>query len=95
MTFHVHELSRLTGGVNTMVGNNEGSVGIGCRMPNVLGRGERVSFDYNYGTKKSSHYAGTLSRPLHRWRGAGYTYTFLFLLREGNGMQDHFLCTFF
>ena len=32
----------MTGSVNTMVGNNEGSLTTGLRLPNLLGRGERL-----------------------------------------------------
>lgn len=38
----VEELKRMTGSVNTMVGNNEGSLTTGLRLPNLLGRGERL-----------------------------------------------------
>lgn len=55
VTFNVRELKWLSGGVNTMVGNNEGSVLIQAETPNILGRGERLKMDYSYGSKSSSN----------------------------------------
>ncbi len=41
VTFRVTELKRATGNINTMVGNQEGSLMTGLALPNFLGRGER------------------------------------------------------
>ena len=41
MTFAVQELRRIKGSINTMVGNQEGSVMAGVAFPNIAGRGER------------------------------------------------------
>ena len=41
MTFAVKELRRIVGSLNTMVGNQEGSVMAGVKFPNIGGRGER------------------------------------------------------
>uniref|UniRef100_A0A673FEZ8 SAMM50 sorting and assembly machinery component n=1 Tax=Sinocyclocheilus rhinocerous TaxID=307959 RepID=A0A673FEZ8_9TELE len=38
VTFEVKELRRMTGSYNTMVGNNEGSMVLGLKLPNVFGR---------------------------------------------------------
>ena len=42
VTFLVRELGRARGTVNTMVGNQEGSLLTGLAAPNLLGRGERL-----------------------------------------------------
>ncbi|XP_043284944.1 sorting and assembly machinery component 50 homolog [Venturia canescens] len=55
VTFNVNELNRLSGGVNTMVGNNEGSLQIHAKAPNVFGRGERLQMEYSYGHKCSTN----------------------------------------
>ena len=60
----VQELKKVTGSVNTMVGNNEGSLMTGVKFPNLLGRGERLQADYTYGTKKSSSFNISLLKPL-------------------------------
>ncbi|XP_032973328.1 sorting and assembly machinery component 50 homolog isoform X1 [Rhinolophus ferrumequinum] len=55
VTFEVTELRRLTGSYNTMVGNNEGSMVLGIKLPNLLGRAEKVTFQFSYGTKETSY----------------------------------------
>ncbi|XP_062374137.1 sorting and assembly machinery component 50 homolog B [Sardina pilchardus] len=55
VTFEVTELKRLTGSYNTMVGNNEGSMVLGLKLPNALGRGEKATFQFSYGTKETSY----------------------------------------
>lgn len=55
VTFEVTELRRLTGSYNTMVGNNEGSMVLGLKLPNLLGRAEKVTFQFSYGTKETSY----------------------------------------
>ncbi|KAL7299258.1 hypothetical protein TKK_0007848 [Trichogramma kaykai] len=55
VTFTVHEFKRLMGNINTMVGNNEASLLIGAKAPNLFGRGERLQMDYSYGHKNSSN----------------------------------------
>lgn len=46
-------MRRLVGGVSTMVGNNEGSLIIGMKTPNLFGRGERIEMEYCHGNKSS------------------------------------------
>uniref|UniRef100_UPI00398EF9AB sorting and assembly machinery component 50 homolog n=1 Tax=Pristiophorus japonicus TaxID=55135 RepID=UPI00398EF9AB len=53
--FEVKEMRRLTGSYNTMVGNNEGSMVLGLKLPNVLGRAEKITFQFSYGTKETSY----------------------------------------
>jgi len=64
VTFDVEEGKRITGSVNTLVGNNEGSLMTGIKLPNLLGRGEKFQADYTYGTKKSSSFNISLMKPI-------------------------------
>lgn len=65
VTFKVQELKRVVGSVNTMVGNQEGSLITGLKLPNLLGRGERFAVDYTHGTKKTSTFNASLAKPIH------------------------------
>jgi len=65
ITFTVKEMKRLLGGINTLVGNNEGSLVIGANLPNTFGRGEKLQAEYTYGTKQSKGFSGTFVKPLH------------------------------
>jgi len=64
VTYEVDEVRRYTGSVNTMVGNNEGSLNTGIKFPNIFGRGEKLQADYTYGTKKSSSFNVSFLKPL-------------------------------
>lgn len=64
VTFYVKEMKRVIGGINTMVGNNEGSLILGMRFPNLYGRGERVHVEYGYGNKRTSSVNVTFAKPL-------------------------------
>uniref|UniRef100_A0A8C6P355 Sorting and assembly machinery component 50 homolog, like n=1 Tax=Nothobranchius furzeri TaxID=105023 RepID=A0A8C6P355_NOTFU len=55
VTFEVTEIKRLTGSYNTMVGNNEGSMVLGLKLPNMFGRAEKLTFQFSYGTKETSY----------------------------------------
>lgn len=57
-------MKRYTGSVNTMVGNNEGSLMTGVKFPNLLGRGEKLQAEYTYGTRKSSSFNISMLKPL-------------------------------
>ncbi|KAK3881476.1 hypothetical protein Pcinc_014077 [Petrolisthes cinctipes] len=65
VTFEVRELNLLGAKVNTSVGNNEGSVSTGGLLKNVFGRGEELSCEYSHGTKKSSSFFTTFTKPFH------------------------------
>jgi outer membrane protein insertion porin family len=65
VTFKVTELRRAVGNINTMVGNQEGSLLTGLKLPNLLGRGERFQIDYTHGTKKTSTFNTSIAKPLH------------------------------
>lgn len=63
VTFDVKEHKRVTGGVSTQVGNNEGSLLVGMRAPNLFGRGERVQVEYSHGSKKTSNFNVAFIKP--------------------------------
>ena len=48
VTFVMDEVKRVQGAINTMVGNQEGSLTGGIKFPNLMGRGEvlQVRFDH-------------------------------------------------
>jgi len=64
VTFDVEESKRVAGSVNTLVGNNEGSLMTGLKLPNLLGRGEKLQADYTYGSKRSSSFNISLLKPI-------------------------------
>jgi len=64
VTFAVQELRRIKGSINTMVGNQEGSVMAGVAFPNIAGRGERFQVDYTHGSKKTSQFNASFSQPI-------------------------------
>ena len=45
ITYKVKELKRFSGAINTLMGNQEGSIQVGLKSPNVLGQGERFQVD--------------------------------------------------
>lgn len=51
--YSVQEIGRFVGGINTMIGSNEGSVIFGCRLPNLVGRGERVNIEHTIGSNSN------------------------------------------
>ncbi|KAK1128043.1 hypothetical protein K0M31_003534 [Melipona bicolor] len=63
VTFMVNEMRRLTGGISTMVGNNEGSVIVQAKAPNLFGRGERLQMEYSYGSKSSTNISISIVKP--------------------------------
>lgn len=63
VTFQVRELSRVVGGINTTVSENEGNLVLGVKMPNVLGRGERVAAEYSMGYRSSSNFSVAATKP--------------------------------
>ncbi|XP_077994209.1 sorting and assembly machinery component 50 homolog A-like [Glandiceps talaboti] len=63
VTFDVKESKRINGGVHTLVGNNEGSLVVGLKLPNVFGRAEKIVSEYSYGTKKSSGFHVSFIKP--------------------------------
>ncbi|XP_037070529.1 sorting and assembly machinery component 50 homolog [Pollicipes pollicipes] len=65
VTFEVEELRRVVGGINTLVGQNEGSLVLSCRMPNLVGRGERLQGEYTYGTNQTTGINVALLKPFH------------------------------
>ncbi|CAB3233431.1 unnamed protein product [Arctia plantaginis] len=63
VTFQVRELSRVVGGVNTTVSENEGNLVLGVKMPNVLGRGEKLQAEYSMGYRSSSNFSIAATKP--------------------------------
>lgn len=63
ITFNVQEYKRLTGGVSTHVGNNEGGLLVGLRAPNLFGRGEKIQTEYSHGSKNSTNFMVSLIKP--------------------------------
>lgn len=46
-----------------MVGNNEGSLIIGARAPNLFGRAERIQMEYSHGNKSSINFNVSAIKP--------------------------------
>ncbi|XP_035456262.1 sorting and assembly machinery component 50 homolog A [Spodoptera frugiperda] len=70
VTFQVRELSRVAAAVTTDVSEDEGSVVLGVKLPNVLGRGERAAAGYSLGHLRSTDMHLALTKPLllHRYK---------------------------
>ncbi|CAL1269510.1 unnamed protein product [Larinioides sclopetarius] len=64
--FNVKEKSRLDGNINVLAGNNEGSLLFRLLAPNIFGRGESLSADYQYG-KKTVGFNVATSKPFLNW----------------------------
>ncbi|XP_070553944.1 sorting and assembly machinery component 50 homolog B-like [Ptychodera flava] len=64
VTFDVKEAKSIKGGVHTLVGNNEGSLVLGLKFPNVFGRAEKISAEYSYGSKKSTGFHVAFTKPI-------------------------------
>lgn len=47
-----------------MVGANEGSLVLGCRLPNILGRGERISVEHTIGSDSNKSSLLTAVKPI-------------------------------
>lgn len=67
------------GGINTMVGSNEGSVIIEAKAPNLFGRGERLTMEYSHGTKSSTNINVSAHKPfVNSWLHTVYVKLFSF-----------------
>ncbi|CAH0712787.1 unnamed protein product, partial [Brenthis ino] len=66
VTFQVKELSRIVGGINTTVSENEGNLVVGVKLPNVAGRGERVAAEYSVGHRSTSNCSVAATKPCPR-----------------------------
>ncbi|KAK2187041.1 hypothetical protein NP493_180g07002 [Ridgeia piscesae] len=64
ITFLVKEHRRVTGGISTLIGTNEGSMLFNLKLPNTFGRAEKLNMEYMYGTKKATGYNLLFSKPL-------------------------------
>jgi len=65
VTLKVKEPRRFTGGVHTLVGNNDGSLMVSCKTPNAFGRGEKLSLDYTHGMIKSKTHTISFTKPIN------------------------------
>lgn len=54
ITFKGKELSRIVGSVGTEVGQNEGSLRTELTIPNLFGRGESISLQGSYSSKRAN-----------------------------------------
>ncbi|XP_028034929.1 sorting and assembly machinery component 50 homolog A [Bombyx mandarina] len=63
VTFQVKELSRVIGGINTTVSENEGNLVLGVKMPNIAGRGEKLQAEYSMGYRSTSNFNVTATKP--------------------------------
>ncbi|XP_045621493.1 sorting and assembly machinery component 50 homolog A isoform X2 [Procambarus clarkii] len=73
VTFEVRELKSWGAKANTSIGNNEGSVSTGGMLKNIFGRGEELSCEYSHGTKKSSSFFITFTKPFHNEASTVFT----------------------
>ncbi|KAK6191273.1 hypothetical protein SNE40_003004 [Patella caerulea] len=63
--FEVRESRPVTGGINTLIGNNDASLLFGIKFPNIYGRGERLQADYTHGTKQVRGYNVSFTKPIN------------------------------
>ncbi|XP_076450152.1 sorting and assembly machinery component 50 homolog [Babylonia areolata] len=65
VTFEVREFRPVSGGINTLIGNNDASLLFGLKLPNLLGRGEKMNVEYTHGTKQTRGYSVMFSKPVN------------------------------
>ncbi|XP_046382393.1 sorting and assembly machinery component 50 homolog B [Ischnura elegans] len=71
--FQVKELKRITGSVKTLMGNNEGSLVVELRAPNMFGRGEKLTAEYSRGWSRTVGLSTTFYKPLAVLQNAGFS----------------------
>jgi outer membrane protein insertion porin family len=54
--FNVEESNAYGGGIHTSIGNNDGSLITSFYLPNMFGKGEKLSAEYTYGTRNHTDY---------------------------------------
>lgn len=70
VTFNGVELSRVTGSIGTEIGQNEGAATIELSVPNIAGRGERLSVHGSYSNAKTTDMNIRATKPFyHTWLG--------------------------
>ena len=69
VTFEVQELRCIVGVVNTLIGQNEGSLVLSCRLPNLAERREKLQGEYTYGTNKTTGVNLAFVKPFHNAAG--------------------------
>lgn len=60
----VEEHSKISGGIHTSIGNNEGSLNTAISFPNLFGGGERLSTEYAQGTNNHIDYRLSYNSPI-------------------------------
>ncbi|XP_071441957.1 sorting and assembly machinery component 50 homolog A [Hetaerina americana] len=73
VVFQVKELKRITGSVKTLMGNNEGSLVVELKAPNMLGRGEKLTAEYSRGWNRTVGLSTTFYKPLRILQNAGFS----------------------
>lgn len=89
VTYEVKEFRAVTGGITTQVGNNEGSLIIGLRAPNIFGRGERVQVEYSHGSKRSNNFNVSFIKPFRGTHNPMYVCINMFSVLD-NTIFKHF-----
>ncbi|KAG8225240.1 hypothetical protein J437_LFUL008777 [Ladona fulva] len=64
VVFQVKELKRIAGSVKTLMGNNEGSLVVELKAPNMFGRGEKITAEYSRGWNRTIGLSTTFYKPL-------------------------------
>ena len=64
--FIIEESRRITANAGTNVGNNEGNMVFGTKLNNLRGLGECIRADMSVGTRSSSSYELTFTKPLFK-----------------------------
>lgn len=72
ITFDGIELSRMTGKVGTEIGQNEGAVTAELALPNIFGRGERVSIQGSYSNYKTTDFNIRFTKPFYHTKMGDY-----------------------
>ncbi|KAL3841678.1 hypothetical protein ACJMK2_019790 [Sinanodonta woodiana] len=62
--YEVEEKRTFSGSVNTLIGNNEGSLLFAFKFPNLFGRAERLSMEHTYGTNNTRGFGVELEKPV-------------------------------
>lgn len=73
VVFQVKELKRIAGSVKTLMGNNEGSLVIELKAPNMFGRGEKVTAEYTRGWNRTIGLSTTFYKPLKILQNASFS----------------------
>ncbi|KAG1683549.1 Sorting and assembly machinery component 50 [Nymphon striatum] len=84
VTFHLLEMKRLGGGVNTTIGNNSGSLTANANLTNLFGRGEKLQLEYLRGTQQTMNCNLTFLKPIIGNRNTMFTSA---IFQEGSDLE--------